>query len=426
MLGSDLPSKDEDADAQSEPKIHYCDAVYDLLQRISLVGVEGVPAPTEGALSFIEMFVGGASAYANIEPLLRSEIERQDASGSLSRWLRSIPHRLFDQTAYDMGCIDIDRADTRDDAIRLFLAHFGYVEGLDRKRPEGIWSAWETIEDAKRKLNECTNDNIDSVIGHGARIARAIESTLQILILFYGQFSIPAVFREYVTRKESLVASKEALDEWWKECQSKLPTKQLKDVYTFLVQQRTQIELSLRVLKELEIQIHTEETRKLFVSSFARVSILPPFDPAKLSPRTSSEHHGEFANQLEIIKDLRNRLVHSDPYVPEGTVNSDASQMLSLCRTLAEVSSFFFEAGKKHSLFPEVVLVRGKNQSIHRRWRVYATDERGNEFSFPLTKAQVNEFIPGNEMFCWWPESTSSGGPCVAAVKLWRDVAYEE
>lgn len=414
--------RDDEAHGAPQSEVHYCDAVYDLLQKISSIGLSSHADRGEGVLSFIEAFMGAASTSANIEPLLRSEIERQDTSGSLTRWLRGIPHRLFGRAAYDMGCTEIDRADTKEEAVNLFLAHFGYREGQFWKRPEGIWAAREITEDAKRKLEDCTQEEVDSVIGPGTRICKAIESTLQILVLFYGQFILPEGFSRYVARRQTLARDRNELEAWWGQYQAGLETGHLKNaVHDFLVTYKTQIELSLRLLKELESAAKREPALSHFALTFGRGSIFPLFDAARMSARTSVPTNAEFIHQLEMIKELRNRTQHSDQYVPEDRVTPDPIDTLRKCQALAEASSFFFESGNKHGLFPEVVLVRGKSQNVHRRWRVYSTDERGDEFSFPIAKLKIGDFIPGNEMFCWWRNGIRSGEPSVAAVKLSRD-----
>ncbi len=422
-----LESHHREVVAAQQP-VDYPEAVYMLLERIRAIWTlpalkqdEGVEQNTNTVTPF-ESFIGVSFGSIAIEPLVRSEIDRRDTDGSLGRWLADIPARLFDQVAYEMGCIEIDQAKTREEAVGRFLRHFGYVEETDRDPPEGIFAAHEIIEETKHMLSGCGPNDINLTIGHGTRIARAIESALQILVLFYGQFTIPNAFEDYLRQKRGLRQGSGKLAEWWKTVKSKIAPETIRsDIHSFLIQHQTQMELSIRILKDLNEYVRSKpEFATRFYSIFERNTIFPAFDRGKLAAHIGQYDFGDFLDQLYEIKRLRNAIDHADRILQEGKVKPKPSEIYEKVKQLGEVSSYFIEAGKSHRLFPEVILVIGISQNIRRRWRVNAIDEKNNIISFPTSREKLDIFVPDCEILCW-PQERLLSGPRVALIKLWRE-----
>jgi hypothetical protein len=293
-----------------------------------------------------------------------------------------------------------------------------FEEDNDIVAPQGIHILRSIIEQAKEKLASEEGKSIDTAMSQGTLIAEAIESTLQILVLFYGSYLLPTIFQEYIREQANLTESPSKVADWWKSTQSQIPRliTQL-DIYNFLIEHRTQMELSLRILNEFESYLLSESIlSEQFYSRFGRHSIFPPLDDEKLSRRIRKVYQESFIKQLESIRALRNAINHSVQILRKHSVSHDPLDIFEKAKELSERSSFFFEAGRLHALFPKTILVTSLCQNLNRKWKVTAIDEKENLISFLIDPGEVIIFIPNCEIMCW-PQEGRSNTPDIAFVK---------
>jgi hypothetical protein len=416
-------------DADMPDRIHvvsdappYCNAVVELLCRINPLWrhpeeISGDDSNNvEGKWSPLENFLGINIDSSEMEPTIRSEVERRENDGSLANWLTGIPNSLFYPAVSDMGCTEADYAPTKEEVAKLFLKHFGYFDETDRQPPQGIFTASEIIKEKAQELAECSKEDLSTITGIGANFGQAVESVLQLMALFYGQYLRPDIFKEYLQRQTEFLENEEELKKWWNSISTKLGVK------GFLLDHKTQMGYLVQILKELEVLISSSpDLLGSFRSKFKRESIFPPFDKTKLLPRIgSSTYAGEFLIQLDEIRELRNSIQHTNKPLLEHTVKQDPLKMFELVQELADRCDFFMEVCKSHRLFPDIILVIAIKQNIRRRWTVDAITERNDTISFSITKEMLDIFVPDCEIACW-PPLTRSIMPSVALLRRWRE-----
>ncbi len=368
-----------------------------------------------------DLYISSELSDYSFEPSVRRVIEQHDNKENLVSFLCGIPMWVFGQVACELGCFEVNSARTNEEQVRVFLKKFGYIDVEDRKPPEGILAAQKFAEIAASKLAECTENDIGSVIGQGTAIGIAMESILRVLVLFYGQFVLPDIFSKFLKDQKKYKKNDGNSRDWWRSCLPYLEQVLVnqRDVRQFLIEEKTQMDLSIRILRPLNDYIPTDsDLAKKFSSTFERETIFPPLDTAKVSRRRKGEHK-EFLAQLEEIKNLRNEIDHAERDLQEGRFIPDPAKVMRQVTDLSSAAAFFFEAGKAHRLFPEAILITTREQRIRRHWLIHAKDERNNPVSFRVGSTLKDTYLPDCEFFCWPPESIQSG-PKVTLIKLWR------
>lgn len=427
MSDSDSLAQTAETSSEVPQKMHYSDAVYKLLCRVQSLWAS--PSKKEDAqkenspqpLTPFEAFLGTKMEPAEIEPLIRQAIDLHDAQESLVPWLKALPRRLFDTVAFELNCVKVDQAETREEAVKFFLKDFGYVDKSDRDIPEGVRVARDIVEEAYRKFTDCAADDVSGMLGEGGAIGRAVENTLLILVAFYGQFLMPQVFEDFLRQQEELGGDRSKLEDWWNNTKPKIPLKDIRGhIRNFLVEEQTQMGLFIGILEALnnEIPNHAAWESK-FRAAFGRNTIFPAYDASKLSARFNTDSGKEFLDQLKEIKDLRNAINHADKNLKRGKIKSDPVRVREIVQKIADAGIFFFESGGAHRLFPEVILVTNNHQNLRRKWSIKAIDERGNEVGFHISREKLELFVPDCELFCW-PQESFSSGPKVTLIRLWR------
>ncbi len=418
-------------DQQEDPENRYIEATLKLLRSVSerweppkasLLSSPG-SSESDGLLTPFESYVGNALSPSNFEAQILNVIVQRDNDNQLIRFLSGLPTWIFGQIAYEMGCYDVNTARTPEDHARSFLRQFGYVDPTDRKRPEGIFVAHELAEQAIRKLElpGGNAENVSFVIEQGRTVAEAIESALQALVMFYGQFIMPDVFSTYLQRKGEFKNRKQDRKEWWRRCQPIIQKSQIKqeDIHKFLVDGNTALELTMRILKSLNDYVPAETNLATHFSSiFGRETIFPKIDNSQLPSRMQGTHQ-QFSDLLESVKSLRNKLNHPLQLLDEGKVIRETAEVMKQVRDLVSRAVFFFDAGASHRLFPVAILATSREQNFRRQWLIRGIDEQHNQVIFRVYGKAKDKFLPDCEFFCWPPESIQSE-PKITQIKLWR------
>lgn len=426
---SDSDALEQPASSQTaiRPRMGYSEAICELLELIRYNW--GYPAHEEGMQTNknekentpFDNFIGFKVDFDNIKPLIIGEVDYQEAQGSLRSWLEATPFRLFSAAAYELGCVEIDQAKTQEAAIKLFLKHFGYREVSNIELPEGVFTAIEDVRKAKETLDQGKEDDVEKVRGIGISFADAVESTLQVLALFYGQYLMPDVFGEYLQRQEELMQDDRARIDWWRRALQKvIPSVNQSQINLLLVKHRTQMELLIQLLKSLNEYVSSEpDILQSFHADFRRDTIFPVIDGSKLPKNVIGVPQYDFLDQMTAIKDLRNQMNHAVQLLKDHKVRRQPQKIKELAQQLSFHSSFFLELGKVHKLFPKVLLITGKGQDINGKWKITALDEKGEAISFYASEEKQKAYVPRCDMYCW-PAEDRFSTPSVALIAHWR------
>jgi hypothetical protein len=373
-------------------------------------------------------FLGLPPNASDVERAARDQIEMHDANDNLVGWLAGPPMLalvraiidLSERTPFRVSIDEFGPAQTKEDLIRYFLARFGYIE--DRHPPQGIKTIREMFRAAKNDLLT-HRDDVHVVIGSGALIGRAIESTLQVLVMFYGQYLMPDIFAERVSRREELTGEPAERKAWWSRVSLEVAPTSKWAIGAYVEKGNTYIAALIAILEALEDRlVSQDEARFEFVTRFGRDGILPASALAEKStkPRQSSR----FIDLLNQIKDLRNTFDHGLNRFERPEAIPPMSEVLHQADELIGLSSILFEEGYRQRLFPEVLLIRRICQNIRRKWQVYAINEGNNEVLFSVSDVDVELLLPDCEVFCWPPDHVSTSGsvptPRVICRKYWR------
>lgn len=375
-------------------------------------------------------FLGLPQGASDVERSTRDQIAMHDADDTLIGWLAGVPlfvlvlaiSEMKEHSSLGIDVHEFGTAQTKEDVIRVFLRRFGFVES--RPAPQGIREIRKILIGAKDKVLEQRGD-VGTVIGNGAVIGSLMESTLQILALFYGQHLMPNIFNDRVRRREDLTGDPAERKAWWSSVSADIAAASIWAVEAYLEKGNTYIAALIGILEAFENHLVSEnEVRLDFVSKFGRNSVLPAIDPTENSKRLGQSGSRSFIDLLKEIKDLRNAFGHSLNQLESYQVIPPLPEVHRRVDKILQLSVSLFEEGYRQGLFPEVLLIRGISQNHRRKWQVQGINESNNVVLFPVSEDELGIFLPDCEVFCWPPDHVSSSGsvskPKVMCRKYWR------